>query len=212
MPLGRGGAFRYAHRMSDADARFGKRPAGLADAAIAELAALREAIATAGAAAGPSWGAMHKALLKAKVDGRAILPIVGGRDLATLDALLAWLRGEEVASTESGDAGAGDGGASGGAYGRAAAGAPTAAAPEVPIEETRAAMRAFRKRLRLARLDAESRLGVGPLSGGKRHEIDAIVPPREFAIVVWEALVAEGRLRRAGGGFYALVDDDVTAT
>lgn len=194
--------------MSDADARFGKRPAGLADAALAELAALREAISTAGAAAGPSWGAMHKALLKAKVDGRAILPIVGGRDLATLDALLAWLRGEEAAPSDSGGAGAGDDGASGGAP----AGAPTAAAPEVPIEETRSAMRAFRKRLRLARLDAESRLGVGPLSGGKRHEIDAIVPPREFGIAVWEALVAQGRLRRAGGGFYALVDDDVTTT
>lgn len=184
--------------MSDAHARFGKRPAGLADAALAELAALAAAIRDAGGAAGPSWGAIHKALLKAKVDARAILPIVGGRDLAALEALLAWLRGEEVVEL-SNDA-------------REDAAIATAAAADgavsVPIEEQRAAMRAFRKRLRLARLDAESRLGVGPLSGGKRHEIDAIVPPREFGIVVWEALVAAGRLRRAGGGFYALVDDE----
>jgi hypothetical protein len=180
--------------MADAHARFGGRPAGLAEATLLELAALRDRIAAEGAAAGPSWGALHKSLLKAKVDARAILPIVGGRDLASLDLLLAWLRGEEPPPDAAG------------------AEAPPPAAAAVDPEEQKAAMRAFRKRLRLARLDAESRLGVGPLSGGKRHEIDAIVPPREFGIAVWEALVAAGRLRRAGGGFYALVDDDVTPT
>ncbi|MBI1302568.1 MAG: hypothetical protein GC172_02100 [Phycisphaera sp.] len=71
----------------------------------------------------------------------------------------------------------------------------------------KAAMKAFRKRLKFARLDAESRLGVRPTTTGKKAEIDAIIAPSDYPRSVWEALVAAGRLRREGGGFYALVDE-----
>jgi hypothetical protein len=74
---------------------------------------------------------------------------------------------------------------------------------------TRAAIKVFRKRLRYARLDAESRLGVGPMSSGKRNDIDAIEAPREYPMPVWRALVAAGRLRSVGGGFFALAVDDL---
>jgi hypothetical protein len=178
----------YILRMSEASSPFGKRPAQIAPALLTELAATADAIATSDtASAGPKWGAIHKALLKAKVDPQVIMRLVAARDTAGLALLMRWLRGEEVVVDAK----------------------PAAAVVEVEIEVQRSAMRAFRKRLRFARLDAESRLGVGPMSSGKRNEIDAIVPPREFGVEVWEALVAAGRLRREGGGFYALVNDDV---
>lgn len=174
--------------MDELHPRFGRRPGAIAASTLEDLRGrVQDLRAAAPSASGPLWGAVHKALLKAKVDAKALLPIVGGRDIATLEVLVRWLTGEAVEM------------------------APVAQteAPTVDIEVQRSAMRAYRKRLRLARLDAESRLGVGPMSTGKRHEIDAIIPPREYPLAVWEALVTAGRLRREGGGFYALVQDDV---
>jgi hypothetical protein len=45
------------------------------------------------------------------------------------------------------------------------------------------------------------------MSSGKRAEIDAIIAPSDYPRSVWEALVAAGRLRRQGGGFYSLVEE-----
>lgn len=68
-----------------------------------------------------------------------------------------------------------------------------------------AAMKAFRKRLKLTRLDQESKLGGRYTSGGKQSGINAIKPPTEFPPEVWKALVASGKLRDTGGGLYAEV-------
>ncbi|MEY4118545.1 MAG: hypothetical protein RLZZ116_1873 [Planctomycetota bacterium] len=174
--------------MADAHARFGKRPAGVAPAVLAEIAKQAGVVAAADAAsAGPQWGAMHKLLLKAKVDPNAIMRLVASRDAAGLSDLVRWLHGEEVAEAV----------------------VEARTGPTVDPEAMRSAMKVFRKRLRLARLDAESRLGVGPLSGGKRNEIDAIEAPREYPTAVWHALVAAGRLRYDGKGFYSLAVDDL---
>ena len=81
---------------------------------------------------------------------------------------------------------------------------PAESGPDVPGEEKKKAMRAFRKRIKLVRLDHESKLGVGPMTGGKKADFDAILPPQEFAPEVWEALAADGQLRAAGQGFYML--------
>ena len=176
--------------MADDPSPFGRRPAPPPAALLDEIAAKASAIAASDAAsAGPLWGPLHKLLLKAKVDPQVILGLVANRESGRLEPLVRFLRGEEVAVE--------------------VAPPKLTPPPGVDLETQRSAMKAFRRRLRLARLDAESRLGVGPLSGGKRHEIDAIVPPREFPVAVWEALVSAGRLRREGGGFYALVRDDV---
>lgn len=174
--------------MSDAHARFGKRPAALAPQVLAEVSRQAAVVASSdAAAAGPQWGAMHKLLLKAKVDPTVIMRLVVNRDAAGLADLIRWLHGEEIPEP--------------------AAVAPSVAA--VDPEVMRAAMKVFRKRLRYARLDAESRLGVGPLSGGKRSEIDAIEAPREYPTSVWHALVHAGRLRFDGKGFYSLAVDDI---
>ena len=73
-------------------------------------------------------------------------------------------------------------------------------------EELRNALKAFKKRLKLTRLDDESSLGRGPLSGGKSSGIVAITPPHQYPRAVWDQLVAQGRLKYAGQGMYQLAN------
>ncbi|MBC7835728.1 MAG: hypothetical protein H7Y88_11605 [Phycisphaerales bacterium] len=68
-------------------------------------------------------------------------------------------------------------------------------------------MRAFKKRIKLMKLDEESKLGVGPMSGGKKSQIVGIIPPNQYPRPVWEELAAKGSLRHTGGGFYEFVKD-----
>ena len=79
--------------------------------------------------------------------------------------------------------------------------------PEPPsAEELRLAMKAFRKRLKLTRLDDESRLGYGPMSSGERSGVVAIGPPDQFPRAVWQELANQGKLKRDRGGLYSLVE------
>jgi len=68
------------------------------------------------------------------------------------------------------------------------------------------AMKAFRKRLKLTRLDQESSLGYGPITGGRKSDVVAIQPPNQYPKEVWAELVKQGRLKDAGQGFYELID------
>ncbi len=65
------------------------------------------------------------------------------------------------------------------------------------------ALKAFKKRLKLTRLDEDSRLGRGALSGGATGTC-AIQPPNQFPLEVWEELRRQGRLRSGGHGLYEL--------
>ncbi len=79
--------------------------------------------------------------------------------------------------------------------------------PEPPSkEELRLAMKAFRKRLKLTRLDDESRLGYGPMSSGQASGIAAITPPDQFSKLVWQELAKQGKIKHDGGGLYSLVE------
>jgi hypothetical protein len=71
-------------------------------------------------------------------------------------------------------------------------------------EELKRAFKAFKKRLKLTRLDAESGLAGGPMSKGADSGIVAIAPPAEFREEVWQELVKQGRLKPAGRGTYEL--------
>ncbi|HEY1377517.1 MAG TPA: hypothetical protein VGF55_12025 [Gemmataceae bacterium] len=81
--------------------------------------------------------------------------------------------------------------------------------PTPPAEPTReqlkAAMKAFKRRLKLTRLDAESQLSKNPLSTGRGSGIVAIVPPVDFPQAVWDELVRQNKLKKAGHGLYELV-------
>ncbi|MBU0717866.1 MAG: hypothetical protein KJ749_06415 [Planctomycetes bacterium] len=73
-------------------------------------------------------------------------------------------------------------------------------------EDLRKAMKAFKKRLKLTRLDAESGLGRGPMTGGNSSGIVAVMPPNQYPKAVWDKLVEQGRLKYAGQGLYQLAD------
>ena len=77
--------------------------------------------------------------------------------------------------------------------------------PPPSKEELQLALKAFRKRLKLNRLDDESRLGYGPMSTGGRSGVVAITPPNQFSQAVWDELTRQGKLRRAGGTTYELI-------
>jgi hypothetical protein len=86
--------------------------------------------------------------------------------------------------------------------------APDSPAPGTPSrQELKAALKAFKKRLKLTRLDAESNLGGGPLSAGRDCGIVAITPPNQYPPAVWDELVKQGKLKKAGHGTYELVAD-----
>ena len=159
------------------------------DAILVELEARVADIAAADASvAGPLWGQTQKLLLKTATDRGEIARIVVGRDAAALEALITVLRGGEPAGPEP-----------------APAAEPRDRA-DISAETLKKALRAFRKRLKLTRLDHESRLGVGPFSSGRQADVDAILPPREFPSAVWERLAEQGHLRPTGPGFYELLD------
>lgn len=77
----------------------------------------------------------------------------------------------------------------------------------VDAAQLKYALKAFRKRLKLARLDDESRLGHGAMSSGGRSGIVAIPPPTRYPQAVWDELVRQGKLRDAGHGLYQLSDE-----
>ena len=74
-------------------------------------------------------------------------------------------------------------------------------------EQLKHAFQAFKKRLKLARLDDESRLGHRATSSGGRSSIEGIQPPTQFPRAVWEELVRRGKLRYVGQGLYGLGTD-----
>jgi hypothetical protein len=69
-------------------------------------------------------------------------------------------------------------------------------------EELKRALKAFKKRLKLTKLDEESGLSRG---GGKKSGITGISPPSGHPPGIWEELVAKGKLKRDMGSTYSLV-------
>lgn len=66
------------------------------------------------------------------------------------------------------------------------------------------AMKAYRKSLKVTLLDAESSLGGGPMSSGRRSTICGITPPRRYPREVWDFLVHQDRLIAGDRGTYEL--------
>lgn len=73
------------------------------------------------------------------------------------------------------------------------------APPEFSKDELARALKAFKKRLKLARRDDESSSMGGAFSSGKKSAIVGIEPPDGFPPAIWAALEAKGRLRRVPG-------------
>jgi hypothetical protein len=77
--------------------------------------------------------------------------------------------------------------------------------PQGPIpQELKAALKAFKKRLKLTQLDGQSRIGVGPMSSGRQSGIVAISPPDQYPQSVWDELARQGKIKRVGNGMYEM--------
>jgi len=74
-------------------------------------------------------------------------------------------------------------------------------------QDLKSAFKAFKKRLKLTRLDAESSIAGGPLSSGRGSGIVAITPPNQFPQAVWDELVKQGKIKHAGHGTYGLAEE-----
>ncbi len=76
--------------------------------------------------------------------------------------------------------------------------------PEQDRGVLKRAMKAYRKSLKVTRLDAESTIGGGPMSAGRSSGILGMRPPERYSRDVWDALVRQGRLIDAKEGMYEL--------
>lgn len=66
------------------------------------------------------------------------------------------------------------------------------------------ALKAFRKSLKVTRLDAESSIAGGPMSAGRHSTILGIRPPERYPRAVWDELARQGRLIAGRHGLYEL--------
>jgi len=78
-------------------------------------------------------------------------------------------------------------------------------APQPLTPELKRALQAFKKRLKLTRLDEESGIGGRKTTGGLNSSVVAISPPDQYPKTVWDELVKAGRLKASSGGLYELV-------
>lgn len=68
------------------------------------------------------------------------------------------------------------------------------------------AMKALKKRIKLTRLDDESRLGHDPMSKGGHSGIVGVRPPEQYPAEVWQALEQKGRIRTDRHGLCEIIE------
>ena len=130
--------------------------------------------------ASSEWKQVYKLLQKTSVPPGRITSMVGMRNVEGLAEVIAQLSTPEAEVPPPAD--------------------------DAPDAETcRKALKAFRKREAVTRLDDESKLGRSPLSKGSTSDSMAITPPIEWPDEVWRELVRQGKLRDVGHGFYERV-------
>jgi hypothetical protein len=72
--------------------------------------------------------------------------------------------------------------------------------------ELKGALKAFKKRMKVMKLDSESGKITGPLSSGRTSGIVAITPPAQFPREIWDELVKLGKLEYDGNGLFKLIE------
>ena len=68
------------------------------------------------------------------------------------------------------------------------------------------AIKALKKRMKLTRLDDESRLGHDAMSKGGNSGIIGVRPPTQYPPEVWQALEQKGRIRSDRHGLYEILE------
>ncbi len=130
--------------------------------------------------ASTEWRQAYTLLKKTAAAGNHLDNVIGGRDVAQLAAIIRQFR------------------------------APAAeTAPAAAIDESvlKAAMKAFRRRLKFDQLDEDSRIDLrDPMSKGAT-KVTAIEPPREWGQDVWDELARRGAIKRVGRSLYEMAAD-----
>ena len=75
-------------------------------------------------------------------------------------------------------------------------------------ETLKRALKALKKRLKVTRLDDESRLGHEAMSKGTGSGITGVRPPDQYPAEVWEELEAKGRIRSDRDGLIEVVEQE----
>lgn len=159
------------------------------------------------------WDSARMALVKIAPEDPRVAKVLASRDVAALAKLVTELSADVRAGKAQPDEDEAGPVVQAGALtqkpvtpaGATRPGSRTDDASPPTAEECKRAMKAFRKRLKLKRLDDESKLGRSPLSGGKASQTVAIMAPREYRQAVWDELVNQGKLKKSGS-FYELVE------
>lgn len=73
-------------------------------------------------------------------------------------------------------------------------------------ETLQRAVKALKKRMKLTRLDDESKLGHDAMSRGGASGVVAVKPPEQYPAAVWQALEAKGRIRLDRHGLAELIE------
>lgn len=160
---------------------------------------------------GALWQSAHQALKSTPADQMKVGRIVAQRDLKGLALLVEQLsKGKFAAEAKPASDQALPPGAtaSAGATSAPPPSAVPAPAPPPPTDahQMNSALAAFKKKIKALRLDEESKLGGRGLTAGRKSFIVAIQPPPQYPPAVWEALVAQRKLRHGGSGLYELVE------
>ncbi len=157
---------------------------------------------------GTQWKILHTTLKKAPCDQMRLARYIAERNVEAMRGLL-----EEIAKAPPPQPRAQYGGSMA-ATGEAGSQRP-ASQPMIMVraekptpQQLKTALAAFKKRLKLTKLDQESRIGRSPLTGGSKSNIVAILPPAPhlYPRIYWEELEKQGQIRNTGGGFYELVE------
>lgn len=158
-----------------------------------------------GPSSGPAWKSLHTLLKKAPCDQMRLARYVAERNVPAMQKLLDDVAAAPPPTPRGAPGAAGDG--------TDASAARSAPRPEIIVraekptpQQLKTALAAFKKRLKLTRLDQESRLGRSPLTGGAKSPVIAILPPNIYPRTYWEELEKQGQIRNTGGGFYELVE------
>lgn len=176
---------------------------------IDQARALLATLATdpTGPSSGPKWKSLHTLLKKAPCDQMRLARFIAERNVEAMRKVL-----DEVAAAPPPAPRQP-------AYAPSADGTPPPPRPSPPPlvqvraekptpQQLKTALAAFKKRLKLTKLEQESRLGRSPLTSGAKSNIIAILPPNPnlYPKIYWEELEKQGQIRNTGGGFYELVD------
>ncbi len=76
--------------------------------------------------------------------------------------------------------------------------------PEWDRAVLKRALKAYRKRLKLARLDDSSSATRNPLTKGEESSITGVRPPEQYDQEIWDMLIQQGKLLDGGNGLLEL--------